>query len=338
MSPDMIDPEEEGQTGSDALTVDDAPPELSPEWAALLGYLQASRGFDFHGYKPASLARRVRKRMDMVGVEGFARYQDYLEVHPDEFANLFNTILINVTSFFRDPAAWDVVRTLAIPQIISTKAPGEAIRIWSAGCATGEEAYTLAMVLAEELGEDQFRERVKIYATDVDDDALNVARHAVFTDRQVESVPPELLAKYFEHTDQLHTFRKELRRQVIFGRHDLINDAPISRIDLLTCRNTLMYLNAETQARVLARLHFALNDGGFLLLGRAETLMAHGQSFAPVDLKRRLSRKNSRTPVRNRVMHRDEESEPQGDNNPDGRVWAGALEVSPVAQMVVDTT
>jgi two-component system, chemotaxis family, CheB/CheR fusion protein len=332
----VIDPGEEPQTSSEAQTVDDAPPETSPEWNALLGYLQASRGFDFHGYKPASLARRVRKRMDTVGVDGFARYQDYLEVHPDEFANLFNTILINVTSFFRDPAAWDVVGQLALPHILSSKAPGESIRVWSAGCATGEEAYTLAMILSEEMGEGQFRERVKIYATDIDDDALNTARHAVFTDRQVEGVPPELLERYFEPGERVHTFRKELRRQVIFGRHDLISDAPISRIDLLTCRNTLMYLNAETQAKVLNRLHFALNHGGFLLLGRAETLMAHSHAFMSVDLKRRLSRKSSRGAARDRLVlpPADDGREPQPDI--DTRMPLAALEASPVAQLLVD--
>jgi two-component system, chemotaxis family, CheB/CheR fusion protein len=336
MDQDVIDPGEEPQTSSEAQAVDDAPPETSPEWNALLGYLQASRGFDFHGYKPASLARRVRKRMDSVGVDGLARYQDYLEVHPDEFASLFNTILINVTSFFRDPAAWDVVRQLALPHILSSKAPGESIRVWSAGCATGEEAYTLAMILSEEMGEGQFRERVKIYATDIDDDALNTARHAVFTDRQVEGVPPELLDRYFEPGDRVHTFRKELRRQVIFGRHDLISDAPISRIDLLTCRNTLMYLNAETQAKVLNRLHFALNNGGFLLLGRAETLMAHSHSFLSVDLKRRLSRKSSHGAARDRLVlpPADDGREPQPDI--DTRMPLAALEASPAAQLLVD--
>ncbi len=247
--------------------------------------------------------------MEAVGVTGFAAYQDYLEVHPNEFATLFNIILINVTGFFRDPAAWDAVRTTALPQILAGKAPDGPIRAWSAGCASGEEAYTIAMVLAEELGTEQFRERVKIYATDVDEDALNTARQAAYQERQVEGVPPELLTKYFEHLDGLYLFRKDLRRQVIFGRHDLINDAPISRIDLLTCRNTLMYLNAETQARVLARLHFALNDGGFLLLGRAETLMAHGQSFVPADLKRRLSRKSSRGTLRDRLAPHEEAAE-----------------------------
>jgi two-component system CheB/CheR fusion protein len=336
MNQEARDSENEVQTASQQETVDDAPPETGPEWDALLGYLRDARGFDFHGYKLASLARRIRKRMDTVGVDDFALYQDYLEVHPDEFASLFNTILINVTSFFRDPAAWDSVRKLAIPQIMAAKAPGEAIRVWSAGCASGEEAYTLAMVLCEELGEDQFRERVKVYATDVDDDALNTARHAAFTDRQLENVPLELVAKYFERSDRLHVFRKELRRQVIFGRHDLINDAPISRIDLLSCRNTLMYLNAETQARVLNRLHFALNDGGFLLLGRAETLMTHGQAFVSVDLKRRLSRKGVQGPLRDRLAPLPADPVADVESELDSWVRKAALEASPVAQMLVD--
>src|SRR4051795_9408316 len=294
MSDQHLDSAEEALTQSgdgapDEPTLSTPPPESDPEWPGLLEYLLNSRGFDFHGYKAASLARRIRKRMESVGVESFVGYQEFLEVHPNEFATLFNTILINVTSFFRDPTAWEVVRTLAVPEILAAKAPGESLRAWSVGCATGEEAYTIAMILAEELGLDEFRERVKIYATDVDEDALDTARHAAYSDRQVEGMPPELLTKYFEKVDGLHLFRKDLRRQVIFGRHDLINDAPISRIDLLTCRNTLMYLNGETQARVLSRLHFALNDAGFLLLGRAETLMAvQGQMFVPVDLKRRL--------------------------------------------------
>jgi len=307
-----------------------------PEWARLLGYLLEERGFDFHGYKPASLARRIRKRMEAAGAASFGAYREYLERHPNEFATLFNTILINVTSFFRDPAAWEAVRTVAIPQILSTKRAGESIRAWSAGCATGEEAYTIAMLMAEELGPDEFRERVKIYATDVDDEALNGARHAAYSERSIESVPHELVDKYFEQVDGLYFFRKDLRRSVIFGRHDLINDAPISRIDLLTCRNTLMYLNAETQARVLARLHFALNDGGFLLLGRAETLIAHGHTFVPVDLKRRLSQKGSSPPAREPKGRAIEPQPPAPGAEFEDQLRMAAIESSPVAQMVVD--
>src|SRR6478672_3260244 len=325
---------EQGSTTPVAEPGSGVPGESTEEWTSLLGYLLATRGFDFHGYKPASLERRIRKRMDSVGLDGFSAYQDYLEVHPNEFEILFNTILINVTSFFRDPAAWEAVRDLAIPAILSGKSAGEPIRVWSAGCATGEEAFTIAMLLAEALpSDDDFRDRVKIYATDIDDEALNSARHAAYNDKQTESVPLELRDKYFEPVDGLYLFRKDLRRQVIFGRHDLINDAPISRIDLLTCRNTLMYLNAETQTRVLARLHFALNEGGFLLLGRAETLMSHGFNFVPVDLKRRLSRKG---PIRRQGNGEAFVRETHSHTALEDRVNSAVLEASPVAQIVVD--
>ena len=227
-----------------------------------------------------------------------------------------------------------MVRTQVMPRIVSTKAPGEPIRAWSAGCASGEEAYTIAMVLAEELGPDQFRERVKIYATDVDEDALNSARHAGYTARQVESVPPELLDRYFEHLDGMYLFRKDLRRQVIFGRHDLLTDAPISRVDLLVCRNTLMYFNSEAQARILSRFHFALNEGGFLMLGRAETLMTHGQTFRPVDLKRRISQKVPRSDSDRHASSRDNTSD--GRWPPPNSLPEIGFEASPLPQLLVD--
>ena len=263
----------------------------STDLEALLDYLKRTRGFDFTGYKRASLERRIVKRMQAVGVGSIADYLDFLEVHPEEFAGLFNTVLINVTSFFRDPSTWEFFAENVVPDIASRRATPGSIRIWSAGCASGEEAYTLAMLFAEHLGLDAFKETVKIYATDVDEDALARGRQGVYTKDAIENVPPELQEKYFEGVDGRFTFRKDLRRQVIFGRHDLIQDAPISRVDLLVCRNTLMYFNAETQARILARFHFALNDSGVLFLGRAETMIAQPGAFAPIDLKRRLSAK-----------------------------------------------
>ena len=240
----------------------EATAELDSEWPALLRHLHTARGFDFHGYNTNTLTRRIRKRMSSLDLDRFSAYREYLEVHPDESAILFNTILINVTGFFRDPEAWEVVRSTVVPGIMAGKSPVDPVRVWSAGCATGEEAYTLAMLLAEHLGRDAYRDRVRIYATDIDEEALSVARHAAYTPAQVQSVPPPLLARYFDQVDGARIFRADLRRQVIFGRHDLIVDAPISRIDLLVCRNTLMYFNTETQARVLARLHSALNEGG----------------------------------------------------------------------------
>ncbi len=260
-----------------------------PDFEALLEYIHHSRGFDFTGYKRSSLVRRVVKRMQMVGVEGFTPYLDYLEVHPEEFRALFDTILINVTGFFRDPQAWETFSDEIIPRLLAGKRPEEPIRAWSAGCASGEEAYSLAIALAEALGPAAFRDRVKIYATDVDDHALAKARSAQFDAKEVQGVPAALLSKYFEPINpELYGFQKDFRRSLIFGRHDLIQDAPISRIDLLACRNTLMYFNTETQARILDRFHYALADRGFLFLGKAETLMTYTDTFIPIDLKRRI--------------------------------------------------
>src|SRR5215469_14327248 len=145
---------------------------------ALLHYLRDSRGFDFTGYKRTSLMRRVRHRMDQAGYTSYEEYLDVLQASSDEFASLFNTILINVTAFFRDPEAWEYISTEVIPRLLAERGPDDPIRVWSAGCASGQEAYTLAMLLAEAMGADAFRQRVKIYATDIDADALAQARTA----------------------------------------------------------------------------------------------------------------------------------------------------------------
>jgi two-component system, chemotaxis family, CheB/CheR fusion protein len=275
--------------------------EQDPSFGALLEFLKRSRGFDFSGYKRVSLARRFRRRMETIEVASFGDYVDYLEVHPDEYEQLFNTLLINVTEFFRDPPAWEHLRTAALPEILGAKRDGDPIRVWSAGCASGHEAYTVAMILAELLGEDAFRERVKIYATDIDEEALEAARHAIYTPKEIEHVPEDLRARYFERFDQRVAFRKDLRRSVIFGRNNLIADAPISRLDLLICRNTLMYLNAETQARIIRHFHFALGVPGVLMLGKSEMMISHRELFATSDLKSRIFRKLPRPSLQTRM-------------------------------------
>src|SRR5215204_3333722 len=199
------------------------------ELAGLLDYLHRSRGLDLSGYKRVGLLRRLTKRMRAVNVGGFGEYVEYLDTHPNEYTSLLDTLLINVTAFFRDDLPWEYLSSDIIPTLLAQKSPTEAIRVWCAGCASGEEAYTLAIVLAEALGLEAFRERVKIYATDVDEEALTKARHALYEPKELEGVPPGLLEKYFEPANHRRVFHKELRRSVIFGRHDLIQDAPISR-------------------------------------------------------------------------------------------------------------
>jgi len=316
--------------------------QTEPSFDRLLDYLNRSRGFDFSGYKPQGLARRVQKRMQMIGVGDFEQYIDYLEVHPEEFTHLFNTILINVTSFFRDPAVWEYLRQEIIPKTIAGKKEGEQIRIWSAGCASGEEAYGLAICMAEALGgAGAVFDRVKLYATDADEDALNQARMAVYTDKQLEDVPQDLRGKYFDDVDNgaKFSFNKELRRCVIFGKHDLLQDAPISRVDLLVCRNALMYFNAESQTRILTRFHFALNDDGYLLLGRAETLLTRANLFTPVDLRRRVFAKVPKLNLRDRLLILAQSGgyelpPPAGLNNE--RLREAAFDVVPIAQIAID--
>jgi two-component system CheB/CheR fusion protein len=312
----------------------------SPDLEALLEYLRTVRGFDFTGYRRTGLGRRIGKRVSRLGLSSFGAYQDYLEVHPGEFAELFDTILINVTGFYRDEAPWQYLQGELVPALAAEKHADEPIRVWSAGCATGQEAYTVIMVLAEVLGPEQARHRAKVYATDVDDGALERARQARYSAREVEDVPPEQLERYFERSGSGFAFDQDLRRSVIFGRHDLTRDAPISRVDLLLCRNTLMYLNAETQASVLDRLHFALREGGVLLLGKAEMLLSHANLFTPIDLQCRVFRKVARATLRGRLLAMADShaghGQPERARPGDRRLPLASFQSGPEAQVVVD--
>ena len=274
-----------------------------PGFDRLLEFLRGTRGFDFGEYKRPSLMRRVQKRMETVGVADFTAYVEYLEVHPDEFQLLFDTVLINVTSFFRDKPVWEYLREHVVPRIVEAQQPDEPIRVWSAACASGEEPYGLAILFAETMGLDEACRRVKLYATDVDDDALNRGRQALYGQQDLAEMDAALRERYFERaTGDRYAFNRDLRRCVIFGRNDLLQDAPISRADLLVCRNALMYFTAEAQNKILARFHYALNDAGFLVLGKAETLLTRANLFTPVDLRMRVFRKVGRVGVRDRLL------------------------------------
>ena len=272
--------------------------DAGPAFETLIEYLRESRGVDFTGYKRTSLVRRVAKRCQELGIDNFSAYLDYLQVHSDEFPILFDKILINVTEFFRDKPAWDYLAENVMPRIT---ADGGHIRIWSTGTASGEEAYSAAMMFCDAMGPEQFLRRVKIYATDIDEEALNKARSG-YLPKDLESLDEERKNRYFEPLGSRFVFRSALRRVLIFGRHDLMQDAPISRLDLLMCRNTLMYFTAETQGRILARFHYALNDDGYLFLGRAEMLLTHGALFTPLDVKQRIFSKVARLQLRERLM------------------------------------
>ena len=304
----------------------------------LLNYLNHSRGLDFTGYKRNTLKRLTSRRMQRLGVASYNEYLDYLQVHPQEHNNLFNSLMLNVTDFFRDRPAWDCLQTDAIAQIINSKQPSEPIRLWSAGCATGEEAYTLAILFAEALGIEQFCQRVKIYATDLDEDAISKGRQALYTAENIKSISEKLQNKYFEPKGTNFLFLNELRRCVIFGRHDLINDAPISRLDLLCCRNTLMYFNGETQAKVLDRFHFALREDGFLFVGKAEMLLTQASLFRSIHNKYRIFAKVAKVSWRDRLMLMSEAGSLQAGKmlTINLRLRDEVFEASAVAQIVQD--
>ena len=241
-----------------------------------------------HGYKRPSLQRRFLRRMEAVRCDSFGDYLDYLEVTPEEYGELFETLLINVTEFFRDPAAWEHLREEVLPALLR-QGPRRAdprlerrLRERPGGVHDRDGPRRA-------LGADAYRERVKIYATDIDEDALSQARLAIYSAKETETVPEELRERYFERADQRLAFRKDLRRTVIFGRNNLVQDAPISRLDLLICRNTLMYFTAETQGRILRHFHFALDEAGALMLGKSEMMVSHRELFTASDLKHRSS-------------------------------------------------
>lgn len=272
------------------LATNSIPSLEATELEDLLIYLKQFQQVDLTDYKRPSLLRRIRVRMQQVGVDCYQDYLDRLQRQPDEVTQLLDTVFINVTCFFRDRPVWDYLEKQVIPQIIANKPSNEPIRVWSAGCASGEETYSLAMLLAETLGLEQFQQRVRIYGTDIDQDALQQARRGYYSSRAVELISPNLLQRYFERRTDGYRWRSDLSHPIIFHRHNLIKTAPLHKMDLLVCRNLLMYLTKEAQIRALVRFHFSLRENGFLMLGQAEDLVNRDQKslFTIIDRQVRV--------------------------------------------------
>ena len=244
----------------------------------LLQELAEQRNFDFRGYKKTTLERRFRRRMFQLNLAGYGEYGRYIREHPDEANELLNTILINVTEFFRDPPAWEILRHEVLPGLLKRIKPGHSFRAWSAGCASGEEPYSIAILLAEYFGARIQDYDIKIYATDIDEEALNTARRGEYSQDTVRQVRPEWREKYF-YGKGLMRVNREIRRLVIFGRSNLGQDAPISHVNLLVCRNLLIYFDSDLQKQILARIHYALDPGGVLFLGKSESQLTNSPQF-----------------------------------------------------------
>jgi two-component system, chemotaxis family, CheB/CheR fusion protein len=258
------------------------------DFRRLLDKLHLEHHFDFRDYKEASLRRRMHLRMSQVHVSTVADYIAFLDRHPSEHRALIDTILINVTRFFRDPEAWQVLRETVLPRVVEHGRAMGGLRIWSAGCSSGEEPYTIAMLLAECLGNNTEDIDIKIYGTDIDEDALLTARSGLYRLETLKDVPRNYLERYFVPEGQMYRFRREQRKWCIFGRHDLAQDPPLAHVDLLVCRNVLIYFDAELQDRILPRFCYAVRERGYLFLGRSEAMLARSPRFAPIDFKWRI--------------------------------------------------
>ena len=269
-------------------------PDVPGEKAALgsiAAVLRSRTGHDFHGYKPSTFLRRVQRRMQVAQLEDVQRYVELLRAQPEEAQNLFNDLLIGVTAFFRDAREFEVFERAVVPKLFENKTANDQLRVWVVGCSTGEEAYSIAILLRERMARLDETPHVQIFATDLDGRALAAARTGRYADAIAKTMPPERLARWFSKEGDTFCVARELREMCIFSQHSIIKDPPFSRLDLVSCRNLLIYLEPALQARVIPLFHFALNPGGVVFLGNSENASRHTGLFAPVEPRSRIFRR-----------------------------------------------
>ena len=270
------------------------PDELPEQHAAHIGQiatiLRNVTSHDFHGYKRNTFFRRIQRRMQVLQIGDIEDYVARLRGDREEVQHLFQDLLIGVTQFFRDPQEFDALEK-ELPRLFDGKRADDPLRVWVLGCATGEEAYSIAILLREHIAGIENPPYVQIFATDLDARALAIARAGRYSDSIAEHIRPDRLARWFVKEGETYCVSKELREMCIFSPHNIVKDAPFSRIDLLSCRNLLIYLNSDLQNRVIPIFHFSLRPGGVLFLGSSENVTRHQKLFAPVDRKNRIFRR-----------------------------------------------
>ncbi len=275
-----------------AVEIQDSP-ESRPEddTAALreiFTVLRVRTKHEFSNYKRPTMLRRIERRLNVRELDSLRAYADYLKENPDEHAALLKDLLISVTNFFRDKDAFHFLETEVVPRILQDKRAQDEVRVWVAGCATGEEAYSIAMLLAERTEQSAVAPNIQIFATDIDDSAIAAARDGFYTLNDAADVSPERLRRFFIKDGEGFRVRSELRKMILFANHNLLKDAPFSHLDLATCRNLLIYFNGEAQERSMETFHFALNPGAFLFLGTSESVDGAGDLYAPVSKEHRV--------------------------------------------------
>ncbi|MEZ0604137.1 CheR family methyltransferase [Paraburkholderia sp. IW21] len=277
----------------ETLAVRRSDPVSSAERALLgvLATLRARTGHDFRHYKRATILRRIERRLQVNGIPDLQTYQDYVLTHPDETPALLKDMLIGVTNFFRDRETFEVVEQEIVPKLFQKKSEDDPVRAWIAGCASGEEAYSLAMLLADH-PERHEGIPVQLFATDIDERAIAFARAGLYPESITADVSAPRLRQFFTPERAHFRVSKAIREKVLFAVHNVLRDPPFSRVDLVSCRNLLIYLDRSVQSQVLQMFHFALQPGGYLLLGSSESAEAAGDLFTPVDKKNRIYRAN----------------------------------------------
>ncbi len=268
-------------------------PAIDGDLRKLLLLIRNATGVDFTYYKPNTLHRRIARRMLLKKISSVREYVETLRRDRGELDALYQDILIHVTSFFREPEAFEILATRIIPKLLDDKPESTPIRVWVPGCSTGEEAYSIAIVLAEYLGGRMGKLPVQIFATDLSEQAIEQARAGVYAGATLAEVRPERLAHYFVKANGGYQVTQAIRDMCTFARQDLSKDPPFSRIDLISCRNVLIYLEPVLQKKILATFHYALNNHGILLLGKSETLSAFPDLFMPVEKKEKFYRKKA---------------------------------------------
>jgi two-component system, chemotaxis family, CheB/CheR fusion protein len=259
-------------------------------------FLRLQTGVNFGSYKQATIDRRMQRRMRQHQIFKLEDYLGYLQANPSEVTALYTDLLIDVTSFFRDPEVFQALKADILPQIVRQKSPKSAIRIWVAGCATGEEIYSVAICLLEVMAEANISAQVQIFATDLKEASIEIARRGIYPLHRVKHLDPERLARFFVRVEDGYQINRSVRDLCVFARHNLGIDPPFSRLDLVVCRNVLIYFAAKLQKTVLQNLHYGLKPSGFLLLGTSETTVGSTELFDPVDPKHRIYSKRSIEP------------------------------------------
>ncbi|MCF7928830.1 MAG: PAS domain-containing protein [Spirochaetales bacterium] len=256
----------------------------------IIAMIKDSTGVDLSFYKESTIIRRIERRMGINQIDNIDQYIKYMEEYPGETQTLFKEILIGVTKFFRDPDAFEFVKTNVLDEIFSKKEPNDAVRIWVPGCSTGEEAYSAAILLAEYAEENNIHNDIKIFATDIDRNAIEYASYGVYPESIAADASVDRLSKYFLRKGDSYQIVPRLREQVVFAYHNVFKDPPFRKIDLITCRNMLIYFQPVLQKKVLSNFHFSLNENGFLFLGSSETVGEYINFFSVYDAKWKVYR------------------------------------------------